>query len=200
MPAGSTLVVRATGQVRLDVVTTGGLAEPKTDSKAADAAKGTEERRYVINDAGHGDAAQRRRERPDTGSSPPFPTSRRRSRSPRIRKRRRAAPCSSPTSSRTTTASSARRRRSSCKKTDGTNGEPPRPLYEAPDFALVLPQARTKTGVGTTTKDLTEHPWAGADVTMTLTARDEAGNEGTSEPFELRLPERPFTKPVARAL
>jgi uncharacterized protein (TIGR02302 family) len=35
---------------------------------------------------------------------------------------------------------------------------------------------------------------------MTLTARDEAGNEGRSEPFELRLPERIFTKPVARAL
>ena len=35
---------------------------------------------------------------------------------------------------------------------------------------------------------------------MTLVARDEAGNEGTSEPFELRLPERPFSKPMARAL
>ena len=64
----------------------------------------------------------------------------------------------------------------------------------------MLPQARTRNGVGQTTKDLTEHPWAGADVTMTLTARDEAGNEGTSEPFEMRLPERPFTKPMARAL
>ena len=64
-------------------------------------------------------------------------------------------------------------------KNDGTNGNPPRPLYEAPDFALVLPQARTKNGVGQTTKDLTEHPWAGTDVAMTLTARDEAGNEGS---------------------
>ena len=35
---------------------------------------------------------------------------------------------------------------------------------------------------------------------MKLTARDEAGNEGSSEPFEFRLPERPFSKPVARAL
>jgi uncharacterized protein (TIGR02302 family) len=35
---------------------------------------------------------------------------------------------------------------------------------------------------------------------MTLVARDEAGNEGKSEPFELRLPERPFSKPMARAL
>ena len=35
---------------------------------------------------------------------------------------------------------------------------------------------------------------------MTLTARDEGGNEGRSEPFEMRLPERPFSKPIARAL
>jgi hypothetical protein len=35
---------------------------------------------------------------------------------------------------------------------------------------------------------------------MTLTARDEGGNEGKSEPFAFRLPERLFTKPLARAL
>jgi len=64
----------------------------------------------------------------------------------------------------------------------------------------VLPQARTRNGVGQTTKDLTEHPWAGTDVNMTLVARDEGGNEGTSVPLEMRLPERPFSKPVARAL
>ena len=69
-----------------------------------------------------------------------------------------------------------------------------------PKLPLALPQARTKNGVGQTIKDLSEHPWAGADVTMTLVARDEAGNEGTSEPFELQLPERIFTKPLARAL
>ena len=83
---------------------------------------------------------------------------------------------------------------------EGTNGNPPRPLYDAPDFPLVLPQARTSNGAGQTTKDLTEHPWAGVDVAMTLTARDEAGNEGRSAAFEFRLPERPFSKPMARAL
>ncbi len=31
-----------------------------------------------------------------------------------------------------------------------------------------------------TTKDLSEHPWAGVDVAMTLVARDEANNEGRS--------------------
>jgi len=74
------------------------------------------------------------------------------------------------------------------------------PLYGAPDFTLVLPQARTKSGAAQTIKDLTEHPWAGVDVVMTLIARDEANNEGRSSPHELRLPERPFVKPLARAL
>ena len=75
-----------------------------------------------------------------------------------------------------------------------------RPLYGPPDFALVLPQARTKNGVGQTIKDLTDHAWAGAEVVMTLVARDEGGNEGKSEPFTFRLPERVFSKPLARAL
>jgi uncharacterized protein (TIGR02302 family) len=75
-----------------------------------------------------------------------------------------------------------------------------RPLFDAPQFALVLPNARTRNGVGQTVKDLSEDPYAGADVSLTLTAKDEAGNEGHSEPFNLRLPERLFTKPLARAL
>jgi uncharacterized protein (TIGR02302 family) len=75
-----------------------------------------------------------------------------------------------------------------------------RPLYTPPSFPLVLPNARTRNGVGQTVKDLSEDPYAGADVTLTLTAKDEAGNEGKSEPFNMRLPERLFTKPLARAL
>ena len=74
------------------------------------------------------------------------------------------------------------------------------PLYKAPEFPLTLPQARTRSGAAQTTHDLTEHPWAGAMVAVTLTARDEAGNEGKSEPREFRLPQRVFVKPVARAL
>ena len=75
-----------------------------------------------------------------------------------------------------------------------------RPLFEPPQFPLVLPNARTRNGVGQTVKDLSEDPYAGAEVTLTLTAKDEAGNEGKSEPFNMRLPERLFTKPLARAL
>jgi uncharacterized protein (TIGR02302 family) len=80
------------------------------------------------------------------------------------------------------------------------NADTPRPLYEPPQFALTLPNARTRAGVGQTVKDLSEDPYAGADVTLTLTAKDEAGNEGRSEPHTMRLPERLFTKPLARAL
>jgi uncharacterized protein (TIGR02302 family) len=75
-----------------------------------------------------------------------------------------------------------------------------RPLFDPPQFSLVLPNVRTRNGVGQTVKDLSEDPYAGADVTLTLTAKDEAGNEGRSEPFNMRLPERLFTKPLARAL
>jgi uncharacterized protein (TIGR02302 family) len=75
-----------------------------------------------------------------------------------------------------------------------------RPLFEPPQFPLVLPNARTRNGIGQTVKDLSEDPYAGADVTLTLTAKDEAGNEGKSEPFDMKLPERLFTKPLARAL
>lgn len=82
---------------------------------------------------------------------------------------------------------------------DGKAAEP-RPLFEAPAFPLALPNSRTRNGVGQTVKDLSEDPYAGADVTLTLTAKDEAGNEGRSEPFSMRLPERLFTKPLARAL
>ena len=75
-----------------------------------------------------------------------------------------------------------------------------RPLFTPPSFSLVLPNARTRNGVGQTVKDLSEDPYAGADVALILTAKDEAGNEGKSEPFNMRLPERLFTKPLARAL
>ncbi len=75
-----------------------------------------------------------------------------------------------------------------------------RPLFQPPRFPLALPNARTRNGVGQSVKDLSEDPYAGAEVALTLTAKDEAGNEATSEAFNMRLPERLFTKPLARAL
>lgn len=76
----------------------------------------------------------------------------------------------------------------------------PRPLYEAPKVALALPRAKAREGRAETPLDVMEHPFAGADATMTLYARDEAGQEGSSEPLQVRLPARSFKKPLARAL
>ncbi len=62
------------------------------------------------------------------------------------------------------------------------NGKEPHPLYESPSFPLVLPQACTRAaGAASTTKDISEHPWAGVDVSMTLVARDEERQRG---PFD----------------
>lgn len=76
----------------------------------------------------------------------------------------------------------------------------PRPLFKAPDFALVLPPGRARQGKAQTIKDITDHPFAGAEVDLVLVARDEAGNEGRSEPKRFTLPLRPFSNPLARAL
>ena len=75
-----------------------------------------------------------------------------------------------------------------------------RPLVAAPDFPLSLPQLRARTGTAETIRDLTSHPWAGAKVRLPLVARDEAGQEGRSDPVEVVLPARNFTAPLARAV
>ena len=198
VPAGSTLVIRATG-IHLDVVASGGLAEPASGAQSA-GAKGTEERRFVINDAGaatvRGAAASDVTwqftaipDKPPTIALAKDPEGQARGALQLAYKLEddygvvgAQATLQAAEAAKAPTASRARA------------------LYDAPDFPLVLPQARTKNGVGQTTKDLTEHPWAGVDVAMILTARDEAGNEGQSAAFEFRLPERPFAKPMARAL
>lgn len=76
----------------------------------------------------------------------------------------------------------------------------PRPLVEAPDFALPLGGGRKRVATGQTTHDFTESPWAGTRVTMTLVAKDDAGNMGASHPRSFVLPQRRFTNPLARAL
>lgn len=75
-----------------------------------------------------------------------------------------------------------------------------RPLYGPPSFPLQLPLGRSHVGKGRTLRDVTAHPFAGAAMRATLVARDDAGQEGTSEAVDLTLPERPFRKPLARAL
>ncbi len=75
-----------------------------------------------------------------------------------------------------------------------------RPLVDAPKFPLSLPTRRSGTFSGETIRDLTSHPWAGSKVLLTLVVRDQAGQEGRSKPFEFTLPQRRFSKPVARAV
>jgi uncharacterized protein (TIGR02302 family) len=75
-----------------------------------------------------------------------------------------------------------------------------RSLVPAPQIALSLPgDAEGETDTRTTV-DLTQHPWAGARVKLTLVAKDEAEQEGRSETIAFTLPQRPFTKPLAKAL
>ena len=78
-------------------------------------------------------------------------------------------------------------------------GPDARPLYAAPEMPLALPRGRQ--GIAArTTRDLTEHPWAGSTVTVRLKATDQAGQEGFSEPKTFVLPERVFTKQLAKAV
>lgn len=75
-----------------------------------------------------------------------------------------------------------------------------RALVEPPRGTLALPSMPGGLGEGKTTLDLSDHPWAGAQVSMTLSARDEAGNVGETTPTTLTLPSKPFANPLARAL
>jgi uncharacterized protein (TIGR02302 family) len=75
-----------------------------------------------------------------------------------------------------------------------------RSLYPPPQLPLSLPQEREGRGETQATLDLSDSPWAGASVTLTLEARDEGGNAGLSPPREITLPQRRLSKPLARAL
>jgi uncharacterized protein (TIGR02302 family) len=73
-------------------------------------------------------------------------------------------------------------------------------IGKPPIFPLSLPHSPVKAADAKTYKDLTAHPWAGLPVVITLIAKDEAGHEGRSAPRGLILPERKFTKPLAKAV
>ncbi len=72
--------------------------------------------------------------------------------------------------------------------------------YEAPVFSASLPRLNPKNAKGRAFQDLTAHPWAGQQVQLTMTAKDQAGQTGKSREIVFRLPEREFRKPVARIL
>ncbi|QDW41174.1 TIGR02302 family protein [Bradyrhizobium sp. KBS0727] len=209
VPAGSTLLVRSSGGT-IDVMVGGGVTEIAPSEAAP---QGTNERHFKI--AGDGTAHVRA-----PAGQPQWKFTATPDRAPTIslakdpeRQARGSLQMSYKleddygvtearalfAARRTEATESGRPVAKDAKATDATAAEP-RPLFDAPQFPLVLPNARTRNGVGQTVKDLSEDPYAGADVTLTLTAKDEAGNEGRSEPFNMRLPERLFTKPLARAL
>jgi uncharacterized protein (TIGR02302 family) len=196
VPVNSTLVVRATGKIDVDVSGSGGVVAAKDEAHAP---AGSAEHRFTITAAG---TATLRGLDDDVAWSfnaiPDKPPTIALTKDPEEQARGslllsyRLEDDYGVTSAQATFA----------RKDDKTaeQGQAPHPLYGPPDFPLILPQARTKKGVGQTIKDLTDHPWAGAEVNMTLVAHDDGGNVGKSEPFSLRLPERIFTKPLARAL
>jgi len=198
VPAGSVLVIRASGASRLQVLTSGGLAEASREGAPTPPA-GTDEHRYVITDRG---TATLKGVLDDdvTFTFAAIPD-----RLPTIALTKEPEPQARGSLLLAYKVEDdygviAAQANFALKQKPGPDGRVPRPLYGAPDFTLVLPQARTRNGAGQTTKDLSDHPWAGAEVTLTLVARDEAGNEGSSTPAEFKLPERVFVKPLARAL
>ncbi|MGX5845877.1 TIGR02302 family protein [Mesorhizobium sp. PL10] len=74
------------------------------------------------------------------------------------------------------------------------------PLYGPPEMPLALPRRGGKANAAKTTKDLTEHVWAGARIKLSLVATDDAGHTATSETKTIVMPERPFANPLARAV
>ena len=195
VPVNSTLVVRATGKVNLDVSGSGGVAPAK---EAVPSPAGTEEHRFTIKAAG---AATLRGVGDDVtwafNAIADLPPTIALTKNPEEQGRGSLLLSYRLEDDYGVTKAEATFARKDDKP---AQGEGPHPLFGPPDFPLILPQARTRKGVGQTLKDLTDHPWAGAEVTMTLVAHDDGGNIGKSEPFTFRLPARVFTKPLARAL
>ncbi|WP_027544309.1 TIGR02302 family protein [Bradyrhizobium sp. WSM2254] len=201
VPAGSTLIVRSSGG-SLDVVVSGGLKEVAPTEATP---KGTNEKHFAI--TGDGTAHVRA-----PAGQPQWAFAATPDRAPTIalakdpeRQARGALQLSYKIEDDygVTGAEAQFGLRPADAKDGGKDGDTKaaaRPLFQPPQFPLVLPNARTRNGVGQTVKDLSEDPYAGADVTLRLTAKDEAGNEARSEPFNMRLPERLFTNPLARAL
>ncbi len=93
-------------------------------------------------------------------------------------------------------AASARAMFEQAKKPDGDA----RPLYEAPEFPLRLPRRGARVTEYKTSRDLTQHPWAGTAIVARLAATDDAGQEAFSDERSFILPERAFSNPLARAV
>ena len=71
---------------------------------------------------------------------------------------------------------------------------------ETIELELPLPGLHLKEAQSTNYHDLSPHPWAGLPVEIRLMATDALGQTGESEPVRVKLPERRFEHPVARAI
>jgi uncharacterized protein (TIGR02302 family) len=71
---------------------------------------------------------------------------------------------------------------------------------EAIEIEAPLPGLHLKEAQATSYHDLTPHPWAGLPVEIRLVATDALGQTGESEPVHIKLPERVFNHPIARAI
>jgi uncharacterized protein (TIGR02302 family) len=69
-----------------------------------------------------------------------------------------------------------------------------------PLMVPLAPPANARQVTSAVTRDLTSNPYAGTEVNITLIATDAAGQNGESKPMKVKLPERIFTHPLARAL
>jgi len=196
VPVGSQLVIRATGGVHIEIMRAGGLDVAPPDAKAA-VPQGSEEQQLVIK--GDGSATVRGAGRPLTWSFTAIADT---------------APSIELTKDPEPQARGALRLDYKMSDDYGVtdaqanfalNDEDAKagkthPLFGAPNFPLTLPQGRTRNGTAQTIHDLSSHPWAGAEVVMTLIAHDEAGNIGKSSEHAFTLPQRLFVKPLPRAL
>lgn len=197
VPTGSTLIVRSSGG-SLDVAVGGGVTEAPP---AADAPQGTSERHFTI--AGDGTAQVRApsgQPRWAFTAVPDRPPTIALAKDPERQARGSLQLTYQVDDDYGVTEAHARFAVRTDNPPAGGEATTARPLFDPPQLALALPNARTRKGVGQTVKDFSEDPYAGTEMSMTLTARDEAGNEGHSEAYAMRLPERVFTKPLARAL
>lgn len=73
-------------------------------------------------------------------------------------------------------------------------------LFDPPAFPIALKKSSPRAIEDTTSNDLTAHPWAGLYADVTLEAKDQAGKTGKSDVKRVKLPERLFIKPLAKAL
>ena len=72
--------------------------------------------------------------------------------------------------------------------------------YKPPVFSISLPSLNPKKAKGLAFQSLSDHPWAGQQVTLVLSVTDQGGQVGFSKAIEFEVPQRGFVKPLAKAL